>query len=1427
MPARKKKVVQSAPSRRSARLAAVVRVSPDDDDLDQPTSSSSSYSRRGKLLYYQGFETVTAPSVSVETPEDPLSAFPLVEYPEDPLSAFGSTREVEEEEEFAARPVPIRVRRRVHPPPPVVSAARPVPIRARRRVHPPPLPVVPVSIPIPIRARRRVPPPPIVPPPPPAPLIPFGPAVFPATPAFSLFPVGPPVLVRRFRNTFGRGFIRADRFSVLNQNIGYDFQHAMLALTDPIFDKIERSYVVLGRIPFYFQIGFSIRFVSQTRVDPLTGVGETIDVYFVSKKQPEGHIAFVPPRVTTRRRNFVVLFGNIVRDFLNRASHMNTAPGSDWIFDSIRTVSLVIYSTHLPAVGCSLPTPSFVVDKKATINLSCPDNRCFMWACIVSLFSAELPKHFHRERLSTYFPFENTPLLNFSRVTYPFIPSIENCESFEDDNPGFALFIYGFLPSLDEFMFYFISAKDLATRRPIFLLVINAPAPPPFLPDSDENRFHFVTITNFNRFCSIETKVGASRSHVFCYYCLKAFSSVALRDTHACFARSQTIAREFVLPSTREFARIQYREVKKELDTMESISYEKEVVFVIYMDFESKIDAETNEHVPFSCGMVLTWPSGVFSFPYDIKKFFKIFCSDNPVDLFKQVLAQLEKWSSFAELMYSSYIEFSPLSSKYIQYCRSFVTQKEASKPKRFTDPCDSFDRDPRFNKKTIPIVIHNFKRYDSQFILRYFFQLGYRPRYGSLIGSSLQSLMTISFHQFCFLDSYLFISFSLEKLISFAKMGTNLDETFFHLYLYIHNCIFQLNGITCLESEIKEMLTSKGVFPYSFVDSFEKLTDTVSFPPIAAFHDDVIGKPISLADWNIGKNVWEKLHCPDLMSYHNIYLMRDVLGLADCFQLFRKTMLAKYHLDPVHYLSTPMFTWDAMLRFVQQRRGPNFYIQLFFDKQMSFYEFFEKGRRGGQSFVNFRFADVINGERKGVIKYFDANALYSAALKKKLPIDQFVEIPVHKEGNYVQEWLDKISLTDPEGDAGFFLEVDLDYPVLFHSSLAHKNYPLCVENRVITEEMLSPLQKVAFFQEYHTTRLDTTEKLVSTFFPKKNYVIFLPHLQQVLKLGMILKDVHRVITFKQDAFLSDYIDFNIQQRIESTSEFGKVLFKLMNNSIYGKTIENVKARRNFHIYTTEDGLREALSSPSLKELPDCDNFFSWGCVISTFFKKVFLNKPIFIGVGVLEYAKQIIENFHFNFMMLVFPNARLCLTDTDSLIYWIPDITEDDFTQTLLNSVLDFHSFFDFSNYPHDHPLFFEENKGIPGFFKDEVPPPQKIVAFCGLRPKCYALKLENNTEICKAKGIAQNSLSSVEVVEKNERMNLKFETYRKILFGEQPQLVGNLSRIQPSKEQRIHTETEKKICLTAFDNKWKRFFDNDKHGIEGIPFGSTEIPI
>ena len=204
-------------------------------------------------------------------------------------------------------------------------------------------------------------------------------------------------------------------------------------------------------------------------------------------------------------------------------------------------------------------------------------------------------------------------------------------------------------------------------------------------------------------------------------------------------------------------------------------------------------------------------------------------------------------------------------------------------------------------------------------------------------------------------------------------------------------------------------------------------------------------------------------------------------------------------------------------------------------------------------------------------IMYLDANNLYGWAMSQYLPTGNFRWM--------TEKQIDKLDLAKYKEDnqKGLILEVDLEYPKELHD--LHNDYPCAPEKVKVTRDMLSGYcQKIA---EKYNISTGLVSKLIPTLANKEKYVLHYHNLQLYTDLGLKITKVHRVLEFDQSPWLKQYIDFNTQKRTQAKNSFEKDFFKLMNNSVFGKTMENIRKRVDVRLVTDEKKLLKLTSKPT------------------------------------------------------------------------------------------------------------------------------------------------------------------------------------------------------------------------------------------------------
>ena len=664
-------------------------------------------------------------------------------------------------------------------------------------------------------------------------------------------------------------------------------------------------------------------------------------------------------------------------------------------------------------------------------------------------------------------------------------------------------------------------------------------------------------------------------------------------------------------------------------------------------------------------------------------------------------------------------------------------------------------------------IFFHGLSNYDSHFLIQELHKIYSKTI--RIIPRSSEKYMSFSLDNTNFKDSFQFMGMSLSSLVNI--LVSKGKQYFQNLNYYIK------------DEEKKDLMFQKGVFPYSYFQSLECLKET-TLPSKDDFYTDLTGEGISDEEYLFAQKVWATFNCKTLRDYMEVYLLTDVLLLADVFENFRMKTLENYGLDPVHYFSTPHMTMDAFLKHSD--------VTLDLITDINHYKFLRKGIRGGLSMVSKRYSKSNIPEIEGYdpllpikhIRYFDANNLYGKCMMWPLPYSDF-------------EWMSAEELTedfilnlDKEGDIGCIIQCDFDYPHELHDD--HLDFPLVPVHEKIKYNELSPYAK-NICDRYNLKSSLGIPKLITSLRPKKKYILHFWNFQLYTSLGLRVTKIHMGLKFIQAPFMKSYIEYNSEKRAQATNLFDMNQCKLMNNSLFGKTMEKPEDRVRENLFKSREKFLKSVGNPCFKRSKIINKHLA---AVTLNYPSIKINKPFYIGMVILELAKYHMFWFHYTVMKPKFGTSlQVLYTDTDSLIY---EITEENLNEKLK----ELGDYFDFSNFPKSHELYSEKNKKVPGLFKDETSG-QPISEFVGLRAKMYSFILGNN-EYKTAKGVKKNVI-------KNE---LKHSDFKRCLF-DNFQMEHSFHNIS-SKAHHVTTAHQKKVSLSPFDDK-RYLLDS----VISIPYG------
>ena len=725
-------------------------------------------------------------------------------------------------------------------------------------------------------------------------------------------------------------------------------------------------------------------------------------------------------------------YDNAVEEIINRIARW-ISKGSGWVIVRIHKLYFNVVS-YVPLKGRSyFPLPEELRNsRKGLINIKNDDNECFRWCHVRHINPVKKdPQRITQKDRGI------AKTLDYSGVTFPV--TIRDMSKIEKQNK---ININAYVYNEDGKYVSPIRNSKTEYQDTLNVLLIERET-------EKEYKQHYVYIKDFNRL-NYNVNKHKNKKH-FCLRCLQPFYSEDDLEAHKgdCLIINGTQRIEMPQPGSKVF----FYGHQKQLP----------VPFVIYADFEAiteKIDScSPPQHKSYTQAYQKHKPSG---FGYKVvchydQKYSKpavIYRGENVIEKFIQHLFREVKdcqkiitERAKRKLVMSASDEKDFRNAKKCWICQKGYKGDEGENiPVR--DHCHitgkyrgsahkkcNFRLQISAEKIKIPVIFHNLKGYDGHLIIEGMGDIirendlrGEEPLNIDVIASNAEKYITFKIGKHLkFIDSYQFMASPL------ANLAKNLSDD---KYIYTSEAF---------SGEKLALMKAKGVYPYDYMDSFQKFSQT-QLPKRDDFYSLLTNEEISESEYAHAQKVWETFKIKNMGQYHDLYLKTDVLLLADIFENFREQYLHTYGLDPAHYVSLPSSSWDAMQKMTGVR------LDLLTDVDM--FNFIEKGMRGGISTITHRYALANNKYMKNYdpqkessyIPYLDANNLYGWAMSQKLPTGDFRWVP---SPEYIN-----LDSYDENSAKGLILEVDLEYPKELHS--LHNDYPLAPEKITVQEEMLS-----------------------------------------------------------------------------------------------------------------------------------------------------------------------------------------------------------------------------------------------------------------------------------------------------------------------------------------------------------------------------------
>ena len=647
-----------------------------------------------------------------------------------------------------------------------------------------------------------------------------------------------------------------------------------------------------------------------------------------------------------------------------------------------------------------------------------------------------------------------------------------------------------------------------------------------------------------------------------------------------------------------------------------------------------------------------------------------------------------------------------------------------------------------------IPFAFHNYSGYDSHMFFKSLVDLKKDKVKFKVIPKTNEEYITVKYGCIRFIDSYRFLSESLDKLVK------NLDE----------------DDFKTLKKEFPDKwqyLNRKLAYPYEYFNSIDDYKKPVNDLKKEDFFSKLKNEYPNDDEIKRTKEIIEIFNIKDGGELTRLYCKTDVILLADVFEKFVKVSTEEYKINPLYCVSLPGYTYQCALKYTDIK------LQTLQDKDLIL--LIENNIKGGiSSIMGDRY--VKSDENKKII-YADATNLYGHSMSQMLPYDEIEMWHGHPDKYW--NWLDIILNTPDDSEIGYFLEVDLKYPDDIKEKTRY--FPFCPENKKINPDKYNEYMNSIKPETYTKSK-----KLICDWTDKKKYLIHYRMLKFYVRHGMIVEKIHEIISFKQSKWLECYISFNTQKRNKAKNEFEKDFFKLLVNAAFGKFLENIRNRLDL----------ELIKKDNIKKIVDQQSKLTFNGIQKTYenyysfkYKKneIVMDKAMYVGFAILELSKLHMYETYYDTLQPYFgqENLQLHYIDADGVFLSMK-------TKDIIKDLKNLEDIFDFSNLNKNHELYSERNKKVIGKFKIETPLNIWIDEFVCLRSKAYSFKCKNNDE-------NKNKLKGIS---KSQSKHIKFEEYYNCLFGGEYQRECNNYIIRSINHEMV-LQKIKKTTLSIFDDK------------------------
>ena len=1159
--------------------------------------------------------------------------------------------------------------------------------------------------------------------------------------------------------------------SKFNDIVGIEMYHV-----DEIFKEMSHIYAkFIDQYKFKYQLTFMLLFYKFEEDDTI-------------KKEAEMTVTL---NMTTNLTQSEIENTNIQWDLEARKQNLEMQE-SGWNFQRVDSMTISFYDTGSMDGSSYVKVP---IRSSAILNIQNDDNYCFIWSILAKLHPISDSKNGHGVRVSNYEPYFNE--LNIEGFDFSNGFRCSDMYRFEKlNNLSINIYELGFKQHNHKHKLIPVEISKNVSDKVIDLLIY---------------KNHYVLIKKLNVF------IGKHDSKYICRKCLNSYT------TNKALINHKRLCKENQKLKTSPESHIYWKKYFQK----------NKLYFRVYADFEADNKKEDTSIGDKTTNIYKQEPvcNGyqIVSELEDVLKsdYYKSPLGHENVNWFVDEMIKLENKMHFwfkdtkkdIIMLEEDIQDFE--NNNICRYCNKYI---ETDKVRDHCHLTGNY-RGPAHNEYNlkvkqkdsdfITVGLHNFSNYDCHM---FFKALVDRKKDGvdfKILPKTDEKYISVTYGCIKFIDTYRFLTGSLDKLVKALvdnsnkklkdlKKEVNGDDKIINIIEDLINISDKDQTINTLKekypdkiNKLEEMLldymgehdlkllktqfpdnwkylTKKLAHPYEYFNSVEDYQKPVDNLENKHFFSKLKNKCPDDIKIDRTREIIKKFNIKDGKELTELYCKSDVLLLACVFEKFIKIMQDKFEISPLYFVSLPGYTWSCGLKYT------NIKLQTLQDKEMIL--LLENGIRGGISGV---FGDrYVKSDKNKKILYGDVTNLYGYVMCQYLPYD---DIKFETEDISLEEILN----TPDDNDIGYFLEVDLEYSDNIRQKT--KYFPFAPENKSISKDDFGPYMKSIMPKNYVSHK-----KLICDWTDKSNYLIHYRMLKFYIRHGMEIKQVHRVISFKQSDWLKEYIEFNTLERNLAINDFEKDFYKLLNNAFYGKTMENVRNRCKIEFIKRDDydkilkQQRQLAFNGLHKNFDNCDSYLVKE-------REIVMDKPIYLGFAILELSKLHMYETYYDTLQPYFgqENLQLHYMDCDSFILSIK-------SENIIKDLKNLEDIFDFSNIDKNHELYSEKNKKVLGKFKIETPKSIFIDEFIALRSKMYAFK-------CKDKEEYKNKLKGIS---KSQSKNIKFEQYKICLEGEELENEC-INYILKSYNHDMYMQGIRKTTLSNFDDK-RNYLDN----INSIPW-------